>query len=405
MWLYQIFSRLLPLGLRFLALFNRKAALGWAGRKNALAQVKAKFEPNTKVLWMHAASLGEYEQGLPVFLALKAKYPDYQTLISFFSPSGYENIIKKPLVADVVCYLPFDRPKDIKAFLSCFDAKIFFTVKYDYWFNLMQQLKAQACKVYVVSALFYPQQYFFKTYGKPIAKALGRLVDVFFHQTQNSMDLALSLGLNNGVLTGDTRYQRVKMLYEDRKPMPEIEAFLNGEKALIFGSSWQAEEQLVLALVGNVKPKIIIAPHDLGRVEALLKQFGPKAVAYSQLSSTQNLGAQVLVIDNIGLLSKLYQYGLLAVVGGGFHSKGLHNILEAATYGQPVLFGNLYRKNPEADDLMAKNAAKSFADVASAEAFILDLLNQPEKITAMGQAAFSAIHGQADAVAKILSLV
>ena len=402
MLIYQIFVRLLPLGMRFLALFNAKAALGIAGRKQALLSLKNKFDPNTPVIWMHAASLGEYEQGLPVLMALQQKYPNYKSLVSFFSPSGYQNVIKKPLQADVVCYLPFDRPKDMAAFVEAFDAKIFFAVKYDFWFNLMQKLKAKSCKIYVVSALFYPQQYFFKPYAKPMVNRLRSLVDLFFHQTQNSMDLALSIGLKQSVLSGDTRYNRVKMLYHERQTMALVEAFLGGEKALVFGSSWQAEEVLALQLVGEIKQKIIVAPHDLGRVKHLQEAFGQQAVCYSQLTLQSPSKAQVLIIDNIGLLSRIYQYGLLAVVGGGWHRKGLHNILEAATYGQPVIFGNQYRKNPEADDLILQEGAKGFADIKEAKNFILHLLNDEKIRLKMAKNAFEAIHQKPDAVAQIL---
>ncbi|WP_250255613.1 glycosyltransferase N-terminal domain-containing protein [Chryseobacterium sp. Marseille-Q3244] len=376
--LYNIFISLLIFGMKVFSLFNDKTKKGVEGRKQSLDKVKSAFSKTDKVIWMHAASLGEYEQGLPVLERLKDQFPDHKILVTFFSPSGYENVIKKKHIADVICYLPFDRKNTVKEFISQFDVKLFFTVKYDYWYNLLAVLREKNAKIYVISALFYESQSFFTSYGKWFVKQLKQNVDWFFHQTQFSLALAKSVGLVKSSVTGDTRFDRVKQLRNRDNQVEYITDFIADQKAVVFGSSWQAEEKIAEMISRkNNTIKIIIAPHDLKRVEHL-KNIFPDALLYSEIKKSESLifKPQILVIDSIGLLSKLYSYADIAVVGGGFHDAGLHNILEAATFGVPVIFGNHYKKNPEADDLINKNGGRSFADEATAAEFVLFLANK-----------------------------
>ena len=343
MFFYNLFIRLLISGMRVGAVFNYKLKKGLAGRRQSCDLVKGKFSTEDKVIWMHAASLGEYEQGLPVLEKLKDQYPAHKILVTFFSPSGYDNVIKKNTIADVICYLPFDTEKWVKEFTCNFKTDIFFTVKYDYWYHLLEELKMQGTKIYVVSALFYETQVFFKAYGRWFVTQLKKNVDFFFHQPKHSTALAKGIGLKNSMTTGDTRYDRVRKLRSRDNSVDFIDEFKQDCKVIIFGSSWEAEERLAEMIAAkNRDVKIIIAPHDLKRVEHL-KTIFPAAILYSQITDKQSLkylNVKVLIIDCIGLLSKLYSYGDLAVVGGGFHSKGLHNILEAATFGIPVFFGD-----------------------------------------------------------------
>ncbi|AZB09813.1 3-deoxy-D-manno-octulosonic acid transferase [Chryseobacterium sp. G0162] len=376
--LYNIFISLLIFGMKVFSLFNDKTKKGVEGRKQSLDKVKSAFSKTDKVIWMHAASLGEYEQGLPVLERLKDQFPDHKILVTFFSPSGYENVIKKKHIADVICYLPFDRKNTVKEFISQFDVKLFFTVKYDYWYNLLAVLREKNAKIYVISALFYESQSFFTSYGKWFVKQLKQNVDWFFHQTQFSLALAKSVGLVKSSITGDTRFDRVKQLRNRDNQVEYITDFIADQKAVVFGSSWQAEEKIAEMISRkNNTIKIIIAPHDLKRVEHL-KNIFPDALLYSEIKKSESLifKPQILIIDSIGLLSKLYSYADIAVVGGGFHDAGLHNILEAATFGVPVIFGNHYKKNPEADDLINKNGGRSFADEATAAEFVLFLANK-----------------------------
>ncbi len=388
------------------AVFNEKLKKGLAGRRQSCEIVKSKFSSDDKVIWMHAASLGEYEQGLPVLEKLKEKFPQHKILITFFSPSGYENVVKKNHLTDVVCYLPFDKKNEIKEFISHFQTDIFFTVKYDFWYNLLKELKKQNAKIYTVSALFYETQIFFKPYGKWFTEQLDKNVDWFFHQTKHSTALAKSIGLKNSSTAGDTRFDRVKKFRNRDNFVEFIDDFKQNEQTIVFGSSWESEERLAEIIASkNKEVKLIIAPHDLQRVEHL-QQIFPNAVLYSQFSTSniQHPTSNILIIDSIGLLSKIYSYADLAFVGGGFHSKGLHNILEAATFGIPVFFGNQYTKNPEADELIAQNGGKSFEDEFFAAPYILSLLNEdastPLSITAikkMGENSKNFINSQPSA--------
>lgn len=242
--LYNLFIRLMIAAMRVGAVFNYKLKKGLAGRRQSCGLVKAKFSPTDKVIWMHAASLGEYEQGLPVLEKLKEKFPQHKILITFFSPSGYDQVIKKNTIADVVCYLPFDTEKWVEEFTSNFKTDLFFTVKYDYWYHLLEDLKKQGAKVYVVSALFYETQIFFKAYGKWNVSQLKKNIDWFFHQTKHSTALAKGIGLRNSSTSGDTRYDRVKQLRENDRFVEFIHDFKQNEQTIVFGSSWESEERL-----------------------------------------------------------------------------------------------------------------------------------------------------------------
>lgn len=386
------------------AIFNYKIRKGLAGRRIACETVKKTIAKTDRVIWMHAASLGEYEQGLPVLEELKKNFPNHKVLVTFFSPSGYENVIKKNTVADAVCYLPFDRKVWVKEFVSHFQPDIFFTVKYDFWYNLLDELKRRNAKIFVVSALFYETQVYFKPLGKWFVKQLAENVDWFFHQTKHSTALAKDIGLTKSSTSGDTRFDRVKQILQRDNSVEFISEFKDNQLLIVFGSSWEHEERLAEILSKKHRGlKIIIAPHDLKRVEHLQKTF-PNALLYSQLPASEFRLAttQILIIDSIGLLSKIYSYADLAVVGGGFHNKGLHNILEAAVFGIPVFFGNRYRKNPEADALILANGGHSFEDEFFAERYISELLKNPEKLEEMGRNAGNFIQNQPNATAIIL---
>lgn len=409
-FLYILFIHLLIFGMKVFSLFNVKTKKGVEGRKQSLNLLKSTFTKDDKIIWMHAASLGEYEQGLPVLEKLKDEFPNYKILITFFSPSGFENVVKKKNIADLVCYLPFDTKKNVKEFIAQINVQLYFTVKYDYWYHLLQELKNKNVKTFVISALFYEKQSFFKPYGKWFVKQLQRNIDWFFHQTEHSYFLTKNIGLQKASVTGDTRFDRVKHLKTQDNHVDFITEFIDGKKVVVFGSSWQAEEKIAKMISEkNQDVQLIIAPHDLKRVENL-KEIFPKAILYSELltSSTQHPASSILIVDSIGLLSKLYSYADIAVVGGGFHDSGLHNILEAATFGVPVIFGNQYKKNPEADDLIKTDGGKSFEQENSAAEFVLYLLNNDEELKMMSENAEKFVAEQPNSseliIKKILSL-
>ena len=404
-FLYNISIFHLELAFKVLSWFNDKIKRGLQGRKQSLEIVKSKIKNEDSVLWMHAASLGEYEQGLPVLEKLKEKYPNHKVLITFFSPSGYENVLKKNK-EDILCYLPFDKKSTISEFVKAVHPEIFFTVKYDFWYHLLEELKKQNTKVFVISALFYENQVYFKSYGKWFVNELKKNVDWIFHQTEKSLSLAQKVGLTKGSVSGDTRFDRVKQIKNRDNSVEFISEFKAEKKLLVFGSSWEAEEKMAQILsqkLGNFK--ILIAPHDLKRVQNL-KQIFPKAILYSELKSNYQLpNTNILIIDCIGLLSKLYSYADVAIVGGGFHDKGLHNILEAATFGVPVIFGNQYKKNPEADALIAQNGGKSFAQVELAADFVLELSKNSNLLQEMSENAGNFVHSQPNSSEIILEKI
>lgn len=404
--LYNISIFHLELAFKVLSWFNDKIKRGLEGRKQSLEIVKSKISKEDKVIWMHAASLGEYEQGLPVLEKLKEKYPNHKVLVTFFSPSGYENVVKKNK-EDVLCYLPFDKKSTISEFVKAVNPEIFFTVKYDFWYHLLDELKKQNAKVFVISALFYENQVYFKPQGKWFVRELKKNVNWIFHQTEKSLSLALKVGLSKGSVSGDTRFDRVKQIKNRDNFVEYISEFKGNNQLIVFGSSWEAEERIAKILSEKLKNfKIIIASHDLKRVEHL-KQIFPKAILYSELEQSQisNLKSQILIIDSIGLLSKLYSYADIAIVGGGFHDKGLHNILEAATFGVPVIFGNQYKKNPEADALIAQNGGKSFAKEELASDFVLELTQNSNLLKEMSQNAENFVHNQPNSSEIILKKI
>ena len=392
--------------MKVFSLFNDKTKKGVEGRKESLEKVKSGFKKSDKVIWMHASSLGEYEQGLPVLEQLKERFTDHKILVTFFSPSGYENVVKKKNIADVICYLPFDKKSAVKEFTDQFDVQLFFTVKYDYWYHLLDELKNKGAKTYVISALFYDRQSFFTSYGKWFVQQLQKNIDWFFHQTQISFALAKSIGLTKSSVTGDTRFDRVKQLRHRDNRVDWIKDFIGEDKTVVFGSSWQAEEKIALEVSqGSPYAKLIIAPHDLKRVSHL-KQLFPEAILYSEIkNSVENFSSNILIIDSIGLLSKLYSYADVAVVGGGFHDAGLHNILEAATFGVPVIFGNQYRKNPEADGLISADGGRSFENAGLAADFVLFLINNEDSLQAMSENAEKFVSEKPNSTELILQKI
>ena len=398
--------------------FNDKIKRGLEGRKQSLEIVKSNISKDDKVIWMHAASLGEYEQGLPVLEKLKEIYPTHKVLISFFSPSGYENVVKKNK-EDILCYLPFDKKSTISEFVKAVHPEIFFTVKYDFWYHLLDELKQNGAKVFVISALFYENQVYFKPQGKWFVNELKKNVDWIFHQTEKSLSLAQRVGLTKGSVSGDTRFDRVKQIKNRDNSVELISDFKADKKLLVFGSSWEAEEKMAQILSQKLENfKILIAPHDLKRVQNL-KQIFPSAILYSEIAKSQNrkteiettsqlhdfTTSQILIIDCIGLLSKLYSYADIAIVGGGFHDKGLHNILEAATFGVPVVFGNQYKKNPEADALIAQNGGKSFDNEELAADFVLELSKNSNLLQEMSENAGDFVHSQPNSSEIILEKI
>jgi len=338
---------------------NPKAKLWLDGRKNIFEKLASSVSslrtPGSTLIWFHCASLGEFEQGRPLIEKYKAQ-KDVKILLTFFSPSGYE-IRKDYKGADLVCYLPADTPSNAKRFLEIVKPSAVFFVKYEFWFNYLAELKKYDVPTYLISGIFREEQHFFKFYGSWFRQQFSSFTH-FFLQDPRSEELLHSIGYRNTTVTGDTRFDRVSEIAKNVRPFPLIEKFKGGQDVLIAGSTWKEDEELIAtALPEHVK--LVIAPHEIDEkhIEAICALFSKQAVLrYSQATESNAAQAQVLVIDNIGMLSSLYQYGAFAFIGGGF-GKGIHNILEAATFGLPIIFGPNYEKFKEAVDLVKTGGA------------------------------------------------
>lgn len=352
--IYNLFIGLYRIILRFLALFNRKIDTMLKGQKRCFDVLKT-IPSNEKIVWFHCASLGEFEQGRPLIERLKETNPEYKVLLSFYSPSGFE-IRKDYSFADWVVYLPDDSESNAKRFVSLVNPYMTFFVKYEFWYNYLIALKGR--RVFQVSLIMRPSQYFFKPYGKWFAKRLD-VFEHFFVQNEQTKDLLNSIGYDNVTISGDTRFDRVIQISRNTKSFPEIEKFFSKEKkTLLAGSSWEADETIIASAFKQRNDlKLIIAPHlvDKNHIASIQNLF-PDSVLYSEVKTNDLSKYSVLIINCIGILSSLYKYCDIAYIGGGFGA-GIHNTLEAATFGKPICFGKRYNHFQEAVDLVEREAA------------------------------------------------
>jgi 3-deoxy-D-manno-octulosonic-acid transferase len=351
------------------ALFNKKARLWVNGRKNT------DYINYEQSIWFHFASLGEFEQGRPLLEHFRKKYPQKKIVITFFSPSGYE-VRKNTPLADAVYYLPLDTAANARRFISAINPEIAIFTKYEYWYHFFNELYKRDVPLYVISAIFRPGQVFFKWYGSLHRKMLG-FVKIFFVQDEQSIQLLQSIGINSATISGDTRFDRVWANAQGQKELPLIAEFTGSHKVFIAGSTWPEDEALLATLVNDYADwKFIFAPHETGeeKINKLISLLPfNSTIKYSQLTTHHSPYRQSLIIDNIGMLSSLYQYADLAYIGGGFGA-GIHNTLEAAAFGLPVIFGPNYDKFKEARELIALQGGFSInneAELKSTAAYVL----------------------------------
>ncbi|RZL17519.1 MAG: 3-deoxy-D-manno-octulosonic acid transferase [Pedobacter sp.] len=350
------------LAVRFLALFSTKARLFVEGRKNIFSRIGAVIPPGRIKVWFHFASLGEFEQGRPVLEAFKLSFPDKYIVITFFSPSGFE-VRKNYTGADAVFYLPLDTRLNAQRFIRLIQPEMAVFTKYEFWYHYFSELRKQNISLYLISTIFRKDQIFFKWYGSFYRNILF-MVTRFFVQNQESAQLLGSIGINDPIISGDTRFDRVYANAKNTTDLPFISSFCNGSKVFICGSTWPEDEQLIAELAKEHPGwKFIIVPHEVDdqHIRSISKKFSNN-ILHSQLAlNKESVSIQTLIIDNVGMLSSLYQYGQLAYIGGGF-GKGIHNTLEAAAFGLPVIFGPEYHKFQEAKDLLARGAAISITN-------------------------------------------
>jgi 3-deoxy-D-manno-octulosonic-acid transferase len=345
------------------SLFNSKARLWLHGRRNLFRRLSQEVKNQEDIIWFHAASLGEFEQGRPVIEAFRKKYPSYKILLTFFSPSGYE-IRKNYEGADYIYYLPLDTEKNAERFIQLVKPRIAVFVKYEFWFNYINILYQKQIPTFIISAIFRKEQHFFKWYGSWFRKMLKKIT-FFFVQNDQSLDLLKSIGIEHAMKSGDTRFDRVLEIAKNKKSFPLVEKFTTGHKVLLAGSSWAPDEELIQKITASEKQlKIIIAPHEIHEehIVSIEKKFSKnRPLRYSLANEKNILQTNVIIIDGMGFLSSLYQYCDIAFIGGGF-GKAIHNILEAVTFGKPVIFGPVYHKFKEAVDLIQLGGAFTVAN-------------------------------------------
>ena len=350
--------------LKIVALFNPKIKLFVAGRKTVFATLASKINPSDKTIWFHAASLGEYEQGLPVIEKIKEKFPNHKIILTFFSPSGFE-VRKNNTIADITIYLPLDTQSNAKKFMALAHPEMAFFIKYEYWPNYLNELRKGSIKTYLISGIFRKNQLFFKWYGGFYRNALDTF-DHFFVQNGQSKELLKQLGKSNVTVSGDTRFDRVAAILEKDNTLDFIAQFKNQTLTVVVGSSWSKDEHLLVDFINTThhRVKFIIAPHNIKaeQIQQLKNSISKKAVLYSEMKDKNLADFEVFIIDTIGILTKIYSYADIAYVGGGFGNPGVHNILEPATFGVPIVIGDNYSHFAEATALVNMGGCLSISN-------------------------------------------
>lgn len=355
--MYELFIILYNIGVWVASFFSKKVRTMWKGEHRTFRVLREKIDPNAMYIWFHAASLGEFEQGRPIMEAIRREHPGYKILLTFFSPSGYE-VRKNYDGADVVVYLPVDTKRNARRFLRLTNPVMAFFIKYEFWSNYLHMLKERHVPTFSVSSIFRPNQIFFRAYGKGYGKVLDCFTH-FFVQNEESRDLLKSIGIDCVSVTGDTRFDRVLQIRDAGKSLPIVENFVGGtaeERPHVFiaGSSWPPDEDIFIRYFNEHRDwKLIIAPHVIGddHMKQILGKLERKTVRYTEATTENVVGAECLIIDCFGLLSSIYRYADVTYVGGGF-GVGIHNVLEAAVWGKPVIFGPNNKNFQEAQGLL-----------------------------------------------------
>ena len=408
--MYSLIIHLYAFFIKLISPFHKKARLMRLGQWKTNGILREKIDRNAKYIWFHASSLGEFEQGRPLIEKIKAEHPECKILLTFFSPSGYE-VRKNYGGADVVCYLPFDTPYRVKKFLDLSKPVMAIFIKYEFWDNYLSELKRRNIPVYIVSAIFRKEQLFFKWYGGMYRKVLSYFTHIFV-QDDASRELLSKYGVTNVSVFGDTRFDRVQDVYKNTKQIPMVELFVNNNRSdnqltMVAGSSWQQDEEVYLNYF-NEHPelKLIIAPHEIHKdhlmhIESMLKR---PSIRLSEATEKDIKGKSCLIVDSFGLLSSIYRYGDLAYIGGGFGA-GIHNVLEAAVYGIPVIFGPKYQKFKEASDLFQVGGAFSITDEKTFESKMEELSTYRDLLEAAGAAAGDFVKSNIGATNRIISSI
>lgn len=403
--MYNIAIYLYLLGVAVASLFDKKVKRMWRGEREAFEVLKQKVDPCSSYVWFHAASLGEFEQGRPLMERLRRRHPEYKILLTFFSPSGYE-VRKDYGGADIICYLPLDTPLNAIRFLRLVRPVMAFFIKYEFWYNYLHILKHRHVPAYSVSSIFRPDQIFFRWYARGYAKVL-RCFTHFYVQNEVSRELLAGIGINEVTVVGDTRFDRVLSIREQLKKLPVAEAFSEGRRVFVAGSSWAPDEDIFIRFFNeHTDWKLIIAPHVIGEdhLEQIMQKLGRRAVRYTRTTPEEAREADCLIIDCFGLLSSIYHYGDVAYVGGGF-GVGIHNVLEAAVWDMPVIFGPNNKNFIEAQGLIANGGGFEIASYEDFEGVMNRFIDDEDAVRKAGAAAGRYVGSCTGATKKILSEV
>lgn len=381
-FIYNIGVHAAHFGLKCASLFNEKIKNGVVGRQNTFKILHDNLNPNDQTLWFHCASLGEYEQGLPVFKVLRSHYKNHKIVLSFFSPSGYD-IRKNTPIADVVVYLPLDTKANAKQFLDVVHPELTVFIKYDIWPNFLNELKKRQLRAILISAAFRENQSFFKFYGNQLRKALFAFEHIFT-QNERSKNLLESINYKNVTVTGDTRFDRVSSQLEVDNTLDFIETFKQDKLCVVAGSTWPEDETLLINFINSEASKdvkFIIAPHNIksNQIKNIQEKLTAESVLFSEKGNKKLKDTQVFIIDTIGILSKIYSYADIAYVGGAMGTTGLHNTLEPAVFGVPIIIGNHHEKFPEAKEMIDNAGMFSIATQEEFDAILKELIQNTEK--------------------------
>lgn len=405
---YNLFVHLFPFFIRVTSIWNPKAKLWVSGRKNQFKRLQeAVGASNQPIIWFHSASLGEFEQGRPVIERIKSDYPQYRILLTFFSPSGYE-VRKNYAGADMVFYLPMDNKYNAKRFIEITQPKLAIFIKYETWYYYLTALSANQIPVLLISAIFYPHQFSFKPWANFMIKTLNSLAHIFV-QSDDGLEILKEHQINTGFsIGGDTRYDRVKTLALQNFEHDGIKQFIGRSKVVVAGSTWAEDEKKLRFLYHHQNEiKLIIAPHETSakNIEAISNLF-LESLLFSDINKTENPSDfKVLIIDSIGLLSKLYRFASITYVGGGFNTSGIHNILEAAAYGKTVVFGPNFFKSNEAKEMIQQNLAYSYSEEKELLNIINDLLDNNTQLEEKNKLAKVFVEERTGATDKIIEYI
>lgn len=402
-FLYNLLVHASELLLKMVAPLSVKLTNFTAGRKDVFGRLAEKITDNDRVIWFHAASLGEFEQGLPVMEKVKAIYPEHKILLTFFSPSGYE-VRKNNTVADLTLYLPLDTARNASRFVELANPQLVFFIKYEFWPNYLWELKVRKVPTYLISGIFRENQAFFKWYGGFYRQALDTFTH-FFVQNQKSKEMLLSLGKSNVTISGDTRFDRVSEILERENHLEFMDRFCDGKLTLVAGSTWPKDEAILVDYINKSDGfKCVIAPHNINadQIEKLRQSVKKKVILYSEMASKQLEEYDVLIVDTIGLLTKIYSYAGIAYVGGGFGKPGVHNVLEPAVFGIPVVFGPNYSHFAEATALVENSGCISIQDGNSLTQKLDVLMNDPMERAEQGHICGTFVKMNKGATAAIL---